>query len=221
MGKNLTENVLYFMISLLINLLFIKLLYVYIFSVNLKPPESPPPLRVEIKHVKPPPPPPPKKEKPARSAEEQKRGEAPPSGAVSAHPKGDVPVAEQKEESVSILPELEKRIRERLAKRAQMRKEVGEISAVVGRKSVKIKSGTRKLVYIPPAPVFTVKEFPSQARIKIWVSPEGKVIRAVLLQRSGVGSVDEKLIEFVRKLRFEPIEEPEVQEGVITFRFAT
>ncbi|HIQ48070.1 MAG TPA: energy transducer TonB, partial [Aquifex aeolicus] len=137
--------------------------------------------------------------------------------------KGDVPIKveqQKREEEISILPELEKRIKRKLAEREKLKKEIGEISAVVSKKSVEIKVGSRKLVYVPSAPVFKVKEFPSQVKIKIWVNPEGKVIKAIIVQRSGVASIDDKLLRFVKKLRFEEIDTFEVQEGIITFRFA-
>jgi len=213
MGKVATENFLYFAISLLINLLFLKLLYFYLFLPSVEPPQAFTPLKVEIKEVK----------VPLKKKGEPKKKVAkktPPKFSVSQAPeKGDVPVEVKEKKEISLLPELEKKIRERLKKRKEV-KQIGEISAVVSKKKVEIKLGSRKLVYVPPPPVFHVKEFPSLVRIKIWVNPEGKVIRAIIIQRSGITEVDEGLLRFTKKLKFEPIDVPEVQEGVITFTFS-
>ncbi|HIP42714.1 MAG TPA: TonB family protein [Aquifex aeolicus] len=228
MGKSLAEQVLYFLISIFINLLFLKILFYYLFNVNLPQPQIYQALRVEIKEVKVP-----SLSKKAektktteRNTEKAKKITEPKTltAVEKSFEKGDVPVKvkqQKQEEEISILPELEKKIKRKLAEREKLKKEIGEISAVVSKKNVEIKAGSRKLVYTPSAPVFKVKEFPSQVKIKIWVNPEGKVIKAIIVQRSGVASIDDKLLRFVKKLKFEEIDTFEVQEGVITFRFAT
>ena len=178
MGKSLAEQFLYFLISIFINLLFLKILFYYIFNVNLPQPQIYQALKVEIKEVKPPSPSGKVKkiETTEKSLKETKKITKP-KAVVTVEKnfeKGDVPVKQQKqEEEISILPELEKRIRRKLAERERLKKKIGEISAVVSKKSVEIKVGSRKLVYVPSAPVFKVKEFPSQVKIKIWVNPEG------------------------------------------------
>jgi len=219
--RNSAEYLLYFLVSLLLNLLFFKVLYHYLFSFDYAPREFYPVLKVEIKEVSPPkpkasPPPPPKKKSPKK--------EAPSSGVASASPEGQVPVEvkeEEKEEEVSILSQLKEKVLKKVEERRKAVKEVGEISAVVKEKGVEIRAGTRKLLSVPPAPTFSVKEFPSAVKVKIWVSPEGKVIKALIVQRSGVAEIDDQLLKFVKKLRFEPVEGGEIQEGTVVFTFAT
>jgi len=214
MVKVSAENFLYFAISVLVNLVFLKILYLYLFLPIVNPPSSFTPLSVEIKEVKVP---------PKKQGEVRKKTVKKSSKVVSlskAPEKGNVPTEVKEEKEVSLLPELEKKIREKLKKRREV-KQIGEISAVVSRQKVEIRLGSRKLVHVPPPPVFHVKEYPSLVRIKIWVNPEGKVIRAIIIQRSGVTEVDEGLLKFTKKLKFEPVEVPEVQEGVITFTFST
>jgi len=222
------ENSLYLLISLLLNLVMIKILYLYLFSVSPPVREFYPILKVQIQEIKPKAPQPQKpvkKEKPKVSRKTPEVGKKESTKAVAVtqpHERGDIPVKkEEKEEEVSILSELEKKILKRVKERQKARKEVGEISAVVKEKSVEIKVGSRKLVSIPKAPVFKVKEFPSSVRVRIWVSPDGRVIRAVIVQRSGIAEIDNELLKFVRKLRFEKIEVDEVQVGTVVFRFAT
>ncbi len=222
------ENSLYLLISLLLNLVMIKVLYLYLFSVSTPVREFYPILKVQIQEVRPAAPQVkkhPKKEKPSvssRVSSPRKKKVQKAASVSQPHEKGDVPVKkEEKEQEVSILSELEKKILKRVEERQKARKEVGEISALVKEKSVEIKVGSRKLVSIPKAPVFKVKEFPSSVRVRIWVSPDGRVIRAVIVQRSGVAEIDNELLKFVRKLRFERIEVDEVQVGTVVFRFAT
>ncbi|RUM28821.1 MAG: hypothetical protein DSY32_03885 [Aquifex sp.] len=214
MVKVSAENFLYFAISVLVNLVFLKILYLYLFLPIVNPPSAFAPLSVEIKEVKVP---------PKKQGEVRKKTVKKSSKVVSlskAPEKGNVPTEVKEEKEVSLLPELEKKIREKLKKRREV-KQIGEISAVVSRQKVEIRLGSRKLVHVPPPPVFHVKEYPSLVRIKIWVNPEGKVIRAIIIQRSGITEVDEGLLRFTKKLKFEPVEVPEVQEGVITFTFST
>ncbi len=96
---------------------------------------------------------------------------------------------------------------------------MGSISAVVTGKEVRIKGGTRRIVYTPPVPELISSEFPSGVRIRIWVAPDGSVIKALLLQRSGSVNIDNTLLSFVRGIRFEKVQEQEVQVGEITFSF--
>ncbi|NPB07466.1 MAG: energy transducer TonB [Aquificae bacterium] len=222
--RNSAEYLLYFLASLLLNLLFFKVLFHYLFAFDYAPREFYPVLKVEIKEVAPPkpkapPPPPPVKKKPKKEA-------PPPSaGVASASQEGQVPVKveeeEKKEEEVSILSQLKEKVMRRVEERRRAVKEVGEISAVVKEKGVEIRAGTRKLLSVPPAPTFSVREFPSAVKVKIWVSPEGRVIKALIVQRSGVAEIDNELLKFVKKLRFEPVEGGEVQVGTVVFTFAT
>jgi len=56
-------------------------------------------------------------------------------------------------------------------------------------------------------------------KIKVWVEPTGEISRLEVLQRSGVPEIDEKLIQFVKRIKFEPIRENVLQTGIIIFRF--
>jgi len=153
--------------------------------------------------------------KPANKAKRRRAGAT----VTSAPEKGDVKVPVQKEEDVSVLAELERKIESRLKKQKKVRKEVGAISAVVSGGQVRIKGGTRRIVYTPPAPELVSREFPSGVRMRIWVSPEGRVVKALLLQRSGDVNIDNTLLSYVRSIKFERVEDSEVQIGEITFKF--
>ena len=233
------EHFLYLVIAFLINLILFSLLYFFVFYISIPPQEKLPPLRVEIKEIGSLPAS--ALEKPAEKVEKPKAPKvakteqgtslvpqapkaikterATPQLPVSE--KGQIPVKTEKkpEESVSLLEEIRGRALERLREREKLAKEVGEISAVVSEGKLTIKAGSRKLVYVPPSPTFRVREFPSGVRVKIWVDPSGRVVRAIILQRSGIAEVDEGLLRFARKLMFEPIETGELQEGVIIFTF--
>ncbi|MDW8096341.1 MAG: energy transducer TonB, partial [Aquificaceae bacterium] len=56
-------------------------------------------------------------------------------------------------------------------------------------------------------------------KVRIWVEPSGVVSKVQIVQRSGSPQVDQRMVEFVRNIKFEPIKENIVQTGVITFRF--
>lgn len=233
------EHFLYLLIAFLINLILFSLLYFFVFYISIPPQEKFSPLRVEIKEIaslpggaaekptekveKPKAPKVAKTEQGTKLAPQApkatKMERATPELPVSE--KGQIPVKAEKkpEESVSVLEEIRGRALERLKEREKLAKEVGEISAVVSQGKLTLKAGSRKLVYVPPPPTFRVREFPSAVKVKIWVDPSGKVVRAIILQRSGIAEVDEGLLRFARKLMFEPIETGELQEGVIIFTF--
>ena len=77
----------------------------------------------------------------------------------------------------------------------------------------------RKVVYAPPVKPLKVKYPPSPVEVKVTVLPDGRVINAILLKRSGNPKVDRAVLNFVKNLRFEPINEPIIQEIYILFRF--
>ncbi len=227
MLKSALEEFLYWGISVLINLIIFSFLAT-VFIVKVKEVPELYPLKVEIREIKI------KKSKKPRSVVKarsvaKKTVTRKSKGAVrrrkvgatvsSAMKKGDVKVPVQKEEDVSILSELERKIESRLKERKKVKKEVGTLSAVVTGKEVKIRGGTRKIVYTPPVPELISSEFPSGVRIRIWVAPSGKVVKALLLQRSGNVNIDSVLLSYVRGIRFEKVSEQEVQVGEISFRF--
>ena len=231
MVKALVEEALLWVISAIVNLILFSLLTVA-FIVRVQEVPEIYPLKVQIKQIE-------VKEEPKpksvlKATAVAKRTEAPPkpkakiakkrqAGATltTAHEKGDVKVPVQEEEDVSVLAELQKKIESRLKERRREvpKKEVGTLSAVVTAKEVKIRGGTRKIIYTPPPPELVTTEFPSSVRIRIWVSPEGRVVRAILIRRSGNVNIDSALLSYVRKIRFEKVEYAEVQIGEIAFSF--
>ncbi|HIC09592.1 MAG TPA: energy transducer TonB [Aquificales bacterium] len=87
-------------------------------------------------------------------------------------------------------------------------------------KGGKVKLSTnRKVIYIPPIKPLKVEYPPAPVEVKITVLPDGRVINAVLLKRSGNPKVDEAILQFVKNLRFAPIDEPIVQDIYIDFKF--
>lgn len=77
----------------------------------------------------------------------------------------------------------------------------------------------RKVLYIPPLKPIEVSYPPAPAEVKITVLPDGRVIDAVLVRRSGNPAVDRAILHFVQNLRFAPINQPVVQEIHIEFYF--
>jgi len=228
MLRSAVEEFLYWIISILINIIILSLLTT-VFIVKVKDTPEIYPLRVvdirELEVKKP------KKQRSVvrakstakKTVSRTKRGAAKKRkvGATvsQAHKKGDVKVPVQKEEDVSILAALEKKIESRLKREKSRKKEVGSLSAVVTGKEVRIKGGTRSIVYTPPVPELVSTEFPSGVRVRIWVAPNGKVTKALLLQRSGNVNIDNTLLTYVRGIRFEKVEDEEIQVGEITFSF--
>jgi len=80
-------------------------------------------------------------------------------------------------------------------------------------------SVNRKLIYIPPIRPLKVEYPPTPVEVKITVLPDGRVIDTVLLKRSGNAKVDKAILQFVKNLRFAPIDEPIIQEIYIEFKF--
>ncbi len=235
MLRNLIEEALYWLISVFINLILFTLLTT-VFIVKVKETPEIYPLRVTIKEIEF------KEEKPKErpksvvktkteaqktatvKKEVKKVEEKKVAGATvqKAHVKGDVPVPVEEEEDVSILAELKKRIESRLEKEKKVKKEkkeVGTLSAVVEEGRIKIKGGTRKIVSTPRISEIITEEFPGNVRVRIWVDPSGRVIKAILVQRSGNAKIDNIVLAFVRGIRFEKIEEEEIQVGEIVFTF--
>jgi protein TonB len=227
MLKTAVEELLYWGISIFVNLILFTLLAT-VFIIKVKETPEFYPLKVELKKIeikKP------KRERSVRKSQSvakktvAKRTKAPSvknkagAGVASPLEKGDVPVPV--EEEVSVLEELQKKISAKLErqKREEVKKEVGQLSAVVTGEEVRIKGGTRNILYTPPPPELVTREFPSRVRIRIWVDPDGTVIRAVLLQRSGSANIDNTLLTYVRGIKFEEVETSEVQVGEITFSF--
>lgn len=97
---------------------------------------------------------------------------------------------------------------------------------IVSRAKVNLSKGgkvnlsfNRKLLYIPPLTPIEVSYPPAPAEVKITVLPDGRVVEAVLVKRSGNPKVDRTILRFAENLRFAPINQPIVQEIYIEFRF--
>ncbi len=132
-----------------------------------------------------------------------------------------VPAGRPKEEP-SLLQEIEQRVRGRereIEKEGVRSADIGDITAVVSPGGVGLSGGGRATVYIPPFPKISSDEPLSPLRVRIWIDPSGVVSRVQIIQKSGSSQVDQKMVEFVRGIRFEAIRENVVQTGVITFRF--
>jgi len=135
---------------------------------------------------------------------------------------GDVPVLSKKEteEDVSILSSIEEKVRGKREEQDVGRKEIGELSAVVSQGGVGFSGGGgRGIAYAPPMPKLFSEEPPSTVKVRVWVDKYGSITRVEIVQRSGVPEIDQKIVEFVRRIRFEPIREDVVQTGILTFRF--
>ncbi len=136
---------------------------------------------------------------------------------------GDIQVpADRPKEEPSLLQEIEQRVRGRereIEKEGVRSADIGDITAVVSPGGVGLSGGGRAAVYIPPFPKISSDEPLSPLRVRIWIDPSGVVSRVQIIQKSGSSQVDQKMVEFVRGIRFEAIRENVVQTGVITFRF--
>lgn len=126
-------------------------------------------------------------------------------------------------EAPSLLQEIEQKIRGKekaLDREGNVRgAELGEMSAVVSSGGVGISGGSRATIYTPPLPKITSDEPLSFFKVRVWVEPSGVVSKVQIIQKSGSPQVDQRMLEFVRGIRFEPIKENLIQTGVITFRF--
>ncbi len=137
---------------------------------------------------------------------------------------GDVPVpaGNPQEEEPSLLKEIEQKVQGRVKDiEAGVVKnvDIGNITATVLPEGVGLSGGGRATVYIPPFPKISSDEPLSPLRVRIWIDPSGVVSRVQIIQKSGSSQVDQKMVEFVRGIRFESIGENVVQTGLITFRF--
>jgi len=156
--------------------------------------------------------------------EKAKEGKPVPSLPPVATKSGDVPIASEETTETSILSEIERKIKSQKAEATQGKPNVsesfGELSGVVSGSGVDLAKGaTRKILYVPPFPQLRATELPSTFQAKLWVEPSGRVSKVEVLKRSGVPEIDSALVEFLRSIKFEPIEGNIIQTGIITFRF--
>ncbi len=183
------------------------------------------PLVITVKEVtiKSPPP------KPAvkKTVKKSKEVKQPSITVEKSHEKGDFPVKveeKRKEEDVKILASIQESVKRRLEEEQEKGtvksdKNIGSISAVVSGSGIKFMTGNRKIVHTPPLPSLIVSEFPAPLKVKIWVNPYGRVVKAVIVQRSGNAKIDSTLLRYIKSVKFEAINADIVQTGEITFRF--
>ncbi len=216
------QNITYWVGSAIINtLIFTGFASLFIIT-NIDVPESKP-MKITIKEVtiKSPPPKPAKR----KIAKKSKETKSPSASVTQAHEKGDIPVkVKKKEEDVRILASIEESVKKKLEEEKERgkiseEKNIGSISAVVSGSGITFMTGNRKIVYTPPLPSLVVSEFPAPLKIKIWVNPYGRVIKAVIVQRSGNAKIDSVLLRYIKSIKFESINTEVVQTGEITFRF--
>lgn len=226
------ENFLYLAVSFFINLILFTLLSLYLL-VKVEIPLMVPPLQVyleEVKnieveelklaakvdtaHQKP-------KSGEGILKREKEKVEASPMETESKVGDIEVPSGVPKDEP-SLLQEIEKGIkgRKKEVEKERIRStDLGDIVAVVSPTGIGISISERAAVYMPPFPRILSDEPLSPLRIRIWVEPSGVVSKTQIVQRSGSPQVDQKLLEFVKNIRFEAIKENVLQTGIITFRF--
>ncbi len=101
------------------------------------------------------------------------------------------------------------------------------LSKVKKRASAKVLSSgkvevnfSRKLLYVPKIEPIVVSNPPAPAVVKVVVLPDGRVIDAVLIKKSGNALLDERLLNFSKNLRFEPINAPVIQEIYIEYSYS-
>lgn len=229
-----TERLLYWAISFFLNLILFSFLSLYLF-VRTQALNVSPPLKVYLQDL------PQRAEelklKPRRDdkAPQAKKGE----GIVDRgrqrvysapleveKRQADVPVPSgRSNEEPSLLSEVEAKVRGRQAQvgeeglRQGVSESLGNITAVVSSGGVGISGGSRGVVYMPPFPKLVSDEPLGILKLKVWVEPSGVVSRVEVLQRSGSLAVDQKLVDFAKRIRFEPISTNVVQTGVLTFKF--
>jgi len=85
-------------------------------------------------------------------------------------------------------------------------------------------SGTasvRKIEYMPPPPLIKTKlpAPPRNVRVKIWISPDGRVQKAQLLKRTGDPLLDKSIINYLYSWKFNPINSNEIQWAVVNIKF--
>jgi protein TonB len=226
--ESLLEKGLYFLTALVINLILFTLLSTYLLFTRLSY-EVSKPITLLLEEM-------PREEKVIFGKRTQRaggikeklgrdRGGKPvPSLPPVATKSGDVPIASKETTETSILSEIEKKVKSQKPEAIQGKPNVsesfGELSGVVSGSGVDLAKGaTRKILYVPPFPQLRATELPSTFQAKLWVEPSGKVAKVEVLKRSGVPEIDSALVQFLRSIRFEPIEGNIIQTGIITFRF--
>jgi TonB family C-terminal domain len=226
--ESLLEKGLYFLTALVINLIFFTLLSTYLLFARHSY-EVSRPITLLLEEI-------PREEKVIfekrtqraggiKEKLEKAKGNKPVSSLPSVVTKsGDVSIASKETSEESILSEIERKVKSQKAEATQGKPTVsesfGELSGVVSGSGVDLaKSATRKILYIPPFPHLRATELPSTFQAKLWVEPSGRVAKVEVLKRSGVPEIDNALVQFLKSIKFEPIEGNIIQTGIITFRF--
>ena len=126
-------------------------------------------------------------------------------------------------EEPSLLKEVEEKVKGK-SKRVEEEglknpSEIGNITAVVSSRGLELSGGTRGTLYVPPMPKVVSDEPLAPLKIRVWIEPSGRVSSASIVQRSGSPEIDQKFLQFVKAIKFEPIKDNVLQTGIITFRF--
>jgi len=88
-------------------------------------------------------------------------------------------------------------------------------------KNVEGTGASRKIEHMPPPPLIKTKlpAPPKFIKVKIWISPDGTVERAVLLRKTGDPLLDRAILKYIYSWKFNPISSNEVQWAVVTVKF--
>jgi len=223
------ENLLHLAVSLVLNLILFTLLSIYLF-IKVDVP-SKPPLQVYVEDI-------PKAEEVKLATGRQTIVQKPKVGEgtvrrgrekMNTSPmqvnreEGEVQVPKGvPKEEPSLLKDIEQRIRGKqkdIKEEGTKVSELGDMVAVVSSSGIGLSGSGRPAVYIPPLPKVASDEPLSVLKIRIWVEPSGVVSKAQIVQRSGSPQVDQKMLNFVKGIRFESIRDNIIQTGIISFRF--
>ncbi len=77
----------------------------------------------------------------------------------------------------------------------------------------------RKVIYVPPVKPIKTDIPPSPVVARITVLPDGRVVAVVFLKRSGNAKVDAYVLNFLKNLRFSPIDKNEIDNIEVKVRF--
>jgi TonB family protein len=77
----------------------------------------------------------------------------------------------------------------------------------------------RKVIYVPPVKPIKTDIPPSPVVARITVLPDGRVVAVVFLKRSGNAKVDTYVLNFLKNLRFSPIDRNEIDNIEVKVRF--
>jgi len=136
-----------------------------------------------------------------------------PKDAGKSKPKANKPKERKPSLLEELLPQVEKLVR-------TQRTLAAKASVKINKKGKAELNFNRKVVYVPPVKPIEVSLPPAPAVVKITVLPDGRVVSAVFIKRTGNAKVDEAVIRFLKNLRFEPIKENRIEEITVKVVFS-